>query len=212
MRRGIALTLLAALLFGACGGGGANDTSAVDDEGQAGRVDAQGNPIAAGEDWSGVGGGAESAVGTSGGEGPPDERTEGGIECGVPTTTPEQGEAAPPGFDPDAPLEEPDNDFPIEATISPTRGDPGTDVAIDVVAVGQPDALVVVLARFFDEHHHGMRSAKVADVTGRTSFDGPIPETAPVGLAKIAVSATSSDGEQTALKVLDFVVTGPGCE
>lgn len=210
MRRVTALMLLSVLLLGACGGG-ANDDTAAEGQSSEGRVDAEGNPIVSGEDWSGVGS-AEGDGATPSRESAASGSDGGGVECGVPTTTPEQGEAAPPGFDPDAPLEEPDNDFPIEATISPTRGDPGTDVTIDAVAVGQPDALLVVLARFFDDHHHGMRSAKVADVTGRAEFDGPIPGTAPVGLAKIAVSATSSDGEKTAVKVLDFVVTGPGCE
>lgn len=213
MTRTISVAVL--LLAAACGGGGSD---AADDAERTARTDSAGNVIEADADWSGVGdpGDASDAgedneenAAAAGGAGDRAEDAE--PPCGVPTTTPEQSEVqAPPGFDPDAPLTEPNNDFPMEATISPSRGDPGETVKVSVVAVGQPNAMVAMLARFYDGHHHGMRAAKFADATGRAVFEGPVPESAPVGISKITVSV-SNQNEQSALAVLDFVVTGPGC-
>lgn len=210
MRR-IALLMVAVYLAGACGGSGGAERA--DDANNEPRVDANGNPIEAGQDWSGVGGSSRdednaAPVPTAPSDG---AGSSGEVDCGVPTTTPEQaGLPAPPGFDPDEPLSDADDDFPIRATLNHDRGDRGTLLKIDVTAVGQPNALVVVLARFYDGDHHGLRGAKFTDVAGRATLEGPVPESAPFGIVKITVTASTEDG-RSALEVLDFVVTGPGC-
>jgi hypothetical protein len=184
------------------------------------RKDSAGNGIEAGQDWSA--GKAGSKAGSSTGD---REFSEGELrafgrealtryeKCGVPPTLkPEQLKSVPEGFDPYSGMPPPDNDFPLKASITPAKGDPGTITKITVVAAGQPKVRVVMVARFFDGDHHGMRAAKVADLTGRTTFEGPVPEDASKGLAYIYISASTQEEEpKSALKSLKFIVTGPGC-
>lgn len=207
-------SIVSALAILAACGGGSGDGSATATTTV--RRDAVGNVIKPGQDWSGVGtersgGGTPSSDGGAGADG-----GEQALQCEFPTTTPEQGEAIenlPPEAREHAenPFGEPANDFPIEASIKPDKGDPGTVVKIEALAVGQPNALIVILTQFSDRDHHGMRAAKFADATGRAVLEGPTPETAPPGPATVSVSATNSTTDQSALKVLEFQVTGPGC-
>ena len=117
----------------------------------------------------------------------------------------------PPGYNPNQPFGQPKNDFPITASISPSKGDPGTMVTVNAMAAGQANALMVLFVRFFDKAHHGMRAAKFADALGRVTFNGPIPNDAPVGVATVVVAA-STNQNKSAQALTKFTVTGPGCQ
>lgn len=184
------------------------------------RKDSAGNVIAAGQDWSiGKKDARPKALPTPAGSFSPDaikafgrRAIERYYKCGVPPTLkPEQREGLPEGIDPNSGMPPPKNDFPLHVTITPTKGDPETPTRLTAVAPGQPGVRVVMVARFFDGDHHGMRAAKVGDLTGRAVFDGPVPKDAPKGLAYIYVSASIPNSKKSALKSVKFVVTGPGC-
>jgi hypothetical protein len=203
--RRLAVLLLVVAILGGCSGGAPSK-------------DSDGNPIASGSDWSaGKKSASRSAV-------PKDLLFSDDVikafgkdaldkykRCGVPPTVkPGDIKNAPPGFDPNSGLPPPHNDFPLEVSMTPQKGDPGTKLTIKAMAVGQPNSLIVVIARFFDAKHHGMRAARTTDVAGRATFEGPIPKDVPRGVAYIYVSASTKQSK-SALTSKKFIVTGPGC-
>jgi hypothetical protein len=217
----LAVTLLAGL--SGCGGRGSTADDAAGRTTSTGvtpRIDPLGNVVPEGQDWSPEGHGEGSrttATADPGAGAAGDDTRRPGITvdsrnpCGT-TTIPDYDPAqAPPGFDPKAPLAEPANDFPMTATISPEEGDRGSKVTITAIAVGKPNALATVLGRFYDRDGHGMQANKFTDATGRATFEGYVPDDAPMGETRIAVAVNTRSGE-SAVKTLRFLVTGPGCE
>lgn len=194
--------LLAALLLIAGAGVGSVVSDAFDDDDGSGdsavrdttlATDAFGNPLPEGLDWAAGADGKESGSGD--GDGGEDD-----YGCGV-----------PPNYSPSrTPLGRPENDFPAEITVQPSAGDRGSTVSIEVVAPTQPQALVVVSARFFDGKHHGVRAAKFTDLAGRVMFEGHVPHDAPVGVGLFSASVVNQQDE-SALVVHDFIVTSPEC-
>ncbi|HLG01041.1 MAG TPA: hypothetical protein VI916_11245 [Acidimicrobiia bacterium] len=187
------------------------------DESRTERTSLDGRPLRAGEDWNGTGVAGSLSEQTGGASGDGSGGADGGGTAtgATPATTPygcagTEQEDPPPEFA--NPLGgTPNNDFVLKATITPLRGDAGSEVTIDVVAVGEPKALAVIAASFYDQEDHGMKAAKFTDATGRAQFKGPIPRDAPIGWAAIAVSVSTRDNE-SAVDILNFIVTGPGCD
>jgi hypothetical protein len=201
----IGLVLIVALAFGACSSG--NATKAGRERPK--RTDDAGHLIATGQDWSGAGNRTGDVVDPK--ATPLTSSLYKVLPCGVPPTlSPEQEKALPPNYDPYSGFPPAKNDFDIQASISPEKGDPGTRTTITATAVGRPGALIVIVARFFDGKHHGMRAAQFADALGRATLTGPIPKDAPVGIVTIAVSASTRD-KKSSLETVRFIVTGPGC-
>jgi hypothetical protein len=206
-RRWVAALVIAAIAISGCGG--SRGARAGGRDGQ--RRDEFGHLIAAGEDWARAGtrapkSGEETSRGST--------ATKQGKtrDCGNPTAPPApSGIPKFPGYDYENPFGKPDNDFQMKFEVSPAKGDPLTVVSMEVTAVGVPRAHVVIFAHFYDGDHHGLRAAKIADLTGRAVFKGPIPKNAPVGVATIAASASTANGERSALATEKFIVTGPGC-
>ena len=217
-----AIALVALVGCGGSGGGPDDAAGRTTSTGRTPRTDLLGNVVPEGQDWSpeGHGEGSETtatAAPDTAVAGAEDRSRRPGITvssrnpCGT-TTIPEYDPAAaPPGFDPDAPLSEPDNDFTMQATITPVEGDRGAAITIRALAVGKPNALATVLASFADRDPHGLQAAKFTDATGQATFEGHIPDDAPMGEARIAVAVNTRSGE-SAVKTLRFLVTGPGCE
>jgi len=173
-------------------------------------TDQAGNPIPSGLDWSPGKPGATPAPN-------PYASLTGKTaldilrRCGVPPTlSPEQEKNFPKGVNPNQPFPKPKNDFVLEAKVTPTKGDRGTIMSIDATAVGQPNALIVVIVHYFDNKAHGAKGAEIADALGHATVKGPVPNDAPVGVATIAVSASTKQSK-SAVKMLKFTVTGPGC-
>lgn len=215
MRKPI-VTLVALVLLAGCGGRSGSDPEASGS--QTPRTDAAGNPIAPGDDWSGAGEATRDDAGSKGGSGgQTDEaaQTEGSVVCVPPTAPPEvqeEIESLPPDQQEIAknPFPPPNNDFPMEASVSPKKAAPGDELTIDVLAVGQKEALVVILPSFSDGEHHGMRATKFTDATGHAVLKGPVPEDAPEGLVQVAVSVSTRD-QRSAVQNLQFTVTGEHC-
>lgn len=217
MRRVVALAACLGLLASACGGSSGSGEEAGE---STPATDSYGNPVEPGHDWSGAGRGTGAAGGsTSTGAGGDDAAGGAGANGGggsgsTPSTVPfgcaeGQGEEPPP--DAPGPLADTSsNDFALKAVMTPIRGDAGTEMTIEITAVAAPDALVAIVASFYDSSDHGMRAAKFTDEAGRARFKGPIPADAPVGWAAIAVSVTTRD-ERSAVDIVNFVVTGEGC-
>ena len=194
---------LAVLAFGSsCSHSAKSDTPV--------RTDEVGNPIPSGLDWSPGKAGATPAAN------PYANLTSKTAldrlkKCGVPPTlSPDQQKQFPAGVNPNQPFGAPKNDFALNASVKPAKGDRGTVMTIDVTAVGQPYALVVVVVHYFDNKSHEAKGAKFADALGHATVKGPVPNDAPVGIATIAVSASTRQNK-SAVKELKFTVTGPGC-
>lgn len=196
-------SVLAAATFVGCGSDGSDGRSDV----EAG----DGSDGAASASGVGDGDGQARSLAAKGASTTLDPRGEGpGLHCGLPTAT---APTTPDGVSPPSTaFARPVNDFPLEATLKPGRGDPGDKVKLAVTA-GRPGALIIVFGAWTDGKDHGTRYSAFADVAGHSEFSFKVPAGIPPGQARIVVSANFkvADETQSAMVQETFIVTGPGC-